>query len=128
MNSVKILYAFYGAEGAASILSCSRASIYRGLKKKSIDPRPKTVKPLWIVIDPEWLYRYVKQVSLSLGALYEVDSEDLADYLLNFAYRSNVEKKRNPRGWLSVALKSCVTDYLQQHRLLDRQFDDSRSY
>jgi len=125
MNSINVLNSYYGADGAAQILTCARASVFRALKRNGkINPRPKArFYPVWFYVDPDWLYKTINYLSSDFGERWVLDKEDLKDFLLNFAYKVKLGGKRNPKSYLYVALQRKCMDYLHQKRLFDEPLE-----
>ena len=81
MNSVNVLNSYYGADGAAQILTCARASVFRALKRNGkISPRPKArFYPVWFNVRPDWLYKTIAYLSSDFGERWSLDKEDLRE-------------------------------------------------
>ncbi len=112
----------YGPTGAAQILKLGKSSIYRAMKKGgNINPRRKRVEPIWLFVKPEWLYKAVSVIAWSYRDEYNV--EELKDYLLDFAYKTNLEKAHNPEGYLWKALQKKVWDFIRLRRHYNQPFE-----
>ena len=118
MNILNIVNKF-GPAGAAQILKLTKGSVYRSLKRGGeINPRRKEIKPLWLFVQPEWLYKAVSVIAWRYRDEYNV--EELKDYLLDFAYKCKIEKARRPEDYLWRALQQKAWDFIR----LRRHYDD----